>query len=81
MDFSGEIEFTNNSANGEGVLSLLSFGQMRLQRGTYFRFTGNLGRYYCALHVAIVAEMYMNSKLNTERCRAYLGQHQVPILK
>ena len=44
MDFEGDIEFRTNSASKEGVLHLLSFGQLRLQRGTHFVFEGNRGR-------------------------------------
>ena len=44
VDFEGRLKFWNNSANKEGTLHLLSFGQMRLQKGTHFAFEGNVGR-------------------------------------
>lgn len=59
VDFEGEIGFWNNSANREGVLHLLSFGQMRLQQGTRFVFKGNVGRQI--LTVDVVALCHNNN--------------------
>ncbi len=44
VDFIGEIEFMNNTLREEGCLHLLSFGQIRISKGTHFIFDGNLGR-------------------------------------
>lgn len=45
VDFRGQMSFINNSATGEGALSLLSFGQIRMNKGLSINFEGNSGRY------------------------------------
>ena len=50
VDFQGHLRFINNSAIGEGALSLLSFGQMRMNKGLSIDFDGNTGRYVRAWH-------------------------------
>ena len=44
VQIEGEIEFFTNEVRGEGALSLLSFGQIRLKRGTDLWFEKNSGR-------------------------------------
>lgn len=44
VDFFGDLSFINNTDTVEGALSLLSFGQMRVNRGLHINFNGNKGR-------------------------------------
>ena len=45
VDFSDEATFVNNTDLVEGSLSILSFGQLRINKGLHLVFTGNTGRY------------------------------------
>ncbi|XP_064396716.1 uncharacterized protein LOC135343670 isoform X3 [Halichondria panicea] len=51
VDFFGDLSFINNTDTVEGALSLLSFGQMRVNRGLHINFNGNKGRLGAAITV------------------------------
>ena len=78
VDLFGTLEFINNtSPQDEAALHLLSFGQVRLQRGLDMTFAGNIGRcgQECNINQLFNVTMAVQSSLFK---RAYETVHTQP---